>query len=97
MNEKAQRTLLAGVGLALDDAIREHRLSQGELAGLADVSHSTVKKLLSGQPVRLDLAVRIGVAVAVVDPYGEPSSSQPVLVDYPTPPQGPVWPARNAA
>jgi hypothetical protein len=90
MNEQTQRTLLARVGLAVDEAIREHRLSQGDLAGLADVSRSTVQKLLVGRPVRLDLAARIGVAVAVVDLYGEPSSGRPVPVDYPTPFPRPV-------
>jgi hypothetical protein len=97
MNEQAQRTLLARVGLTVEEAIREHRLSHCELAGLADVSRSTVEKLLAGQPVRLDLAVRIGVAVAVVDLYGESSPSQAVPVDYSTSPQEPAWSPRSAA
>lgn len=65
-------SLLSRIGLAVSEALAEHGLSLKELAALSGVSRATCTKLVRGGRVRLDLAVRIATAVAVVDLYSSP-------------------------
>jgi transcriptional regulator with XRE-family HTH domain len=65
-------SLIQRIGTAVEEARRDHLLSERELARLAGVSRSTVHRLERGGVVRADLAVRVAAAITVVDLYSEP-------------------------
>src|SRR5262245_14127126 len=63
------------IGLAVREAQAEHDLSERMLAERSGVSRSTVHRLLGGQAVRPDLAVRIAGAAITVDLFAAPTAS----------------------
>jgi DNA-binding XRE family transcriptional regulator len=68
-----QNNLVHRIGLAVEEARTEHSLSKAGLARLAGVSSATVRRLEGGNNVRPDLAVRIALAMTVVDLYRLPA------------------------
>jgi DNA-binding XRE family transcriptional regulator len=71
-----QHNLVHRIGLAVEEARTEHSLSKAGLARLAGVSSATVRRLEGGGSIRPNpLAVRIALAMTVVDLYAPPAPS----------------------
>lgn len=59
------------IALALSEGRHEHSLTRDQLAGLAGVSYSTVRRLEEGRRISPKLLMRIAVTMVVLDAHGE--------------------------
>ena len=78
-------SLIRRIAFALGEARSGHRLSERQLARLAGVSRGPVHRLERTGQCRPDLAVRVALALAVVDLYGAPSTLDTMLAERLTP------------